>query len=254
MHLSVFKSGLGLALAVVSLFGALPAAAAPADIRVLTDDIAATGKKTFEFQSSLARPGRTSAIGENVVYQGLAELAYGIADHWEISAQLPVSRVNGNCYANGANAELQYIAPHDDDEGFYWGGRTEVGYLIPIGEARAWHTELRPILGYRFSRWHMVLNPAIAWALSGGEDRKVRFESSAKASYRLTGQSAIGAEYFVEAGPLARLLPRSQRSELAFLVMDTKIGKSEVNLGLGRRMTDASDRWVVKLITSFPLD
>jgi hypothetical protein len=254
MHLSVLKPGLGLAaLVVVSLFGALPAVAAPADLRVLTDDITATGKKTFEFQSSLARPGRTTAIGEDVVYQGLAELAYGIADHWEISAQLPVSRVNGNWYANGANAELQYIAPHDDDEGFYWGGRTELGYLIPI-EARAWHAELRPILGYRFSRWHLVLNPAIAWALTGGEDRKVRFEPSAKALYQLTRQSAIGAEYFVEAGPLAKLLPRSQRSELAFLVMDTKIGNSEVNIGLGRRVTDASDRWVVKLITSFLLD
>jgi hypothetical protein len=237
----------------VSLFYALAATAAPNDIRVLTDDISAPGTTNGEFQASLARPPATPPLGSGLVFQGLVELAYGIADHWEISAQLPVAKVHGGWYANGINTELQYIAPHDDDDGYYWGARAELGYASPVDEARAWHVELRPILGYRFSDWHFVLNPAVSMALNG-EDRKVKFEPSAKASYQVTRQSAVGAEYFAEVGSLSNFLPRSQRSELAFLVLDSKIGKSGVSFGLGRRMTDGSDRWVAKLITSFPLD
>lgn len=237
----------------VVLCRAFAASAAPNDIRVLTDDISAPGTKNIEFQASFASPSRNSLLSYGLVFQGLAEFAYGFAEHWEISAQVPVTRLNGAWFASGINAELQYVAPHDDDDGFYWGARGELGYASTVGEKRTWQVEIRPILGYRFSDWHFVLNPAVTAALSG-DDRKAKFEPSAKVSYQLNKRNSVGTEYFIEAGQLSNILPRSQRRELAFLVVDFKIGKSEVSLGVGRGMTNASDRLVVKFVISTPLD
>lgn len=220
---------------------------------MLSDDIAQPGEANLEFQASVARPPRLASLGPGLVWQGLAELAYGLRKNWEVSAQLPVARVHGTLYSTGLNAEVQYVAPHDDDEGSYWGGRAEIGYAVPVGEARSWQAELRGIMGYRADRWHGVVNPGITAALSG-ENRQVNFESSAKLGYRLDAHQAVGLEYFVDAGPISNPLPRRQRSELALLVFDTRISKSGLNIGLGKRMTEASDRWVMKLVMSFDLD
>lgn len=236
-----------------ALFCALAASAAPNDIRVLNDDISETGSKNIEFQASIAKPSRISPLSSGLVFQGLAELAYGFAEHWEVSAQVPVTRLNGAWHGSGINAELQYVAPHDDDDGFYWGARVELGYASPVGDKRSWQVEIRPILGYRFSDWHFVLNPAVTTALSG-EDKKAKFEPSAKVSYQLNKRNSVGAEYFIEAGPLSNILSRGQRRELAFIVVDSKIGKSDVSLGVGRGMTYASDRLAVKFIISTALD
>lgn len=237
----------------VALCCVFTASAAPNDIRVLTDDISATGTKNLEFQASIAKPSRNSPLSSELVFQGLAELAYGFAEHWEVSAQVPVTRLNGAWHGSGINAELQYVAPHDDDDGFYWGARVELGYASPVGDKRSWQVEIRPVLGYRFSDWHFVLNPAVTTALTG-DDRKARFEPSAKVAYHLNKRNSVGTEYFIEAGPLSNILPRSQRRELAFLVLDSKIGKSDVSLGVGRGMTNPSDRLVVKFMISTALD
>ncbi|MCU6433454.1 hypothetical protein LPB67_06620 [Undibacterium sp. Jales W-56] len=237
----------------LSLSSELTLAAPPNDFRVLTDDISTPGSKTLKIQSSVARPSSNFSPDSGRLFQGLGELAYGLSEQWEISAQAPVTRLNGNWYSNGINLELQYVAPHDDDDGFYWGARTELGYASQEDDKRTWQAEFRPILGYRISDWHFAMNPAVTTALSG-EDRKAKFEPSAKLSYQVDKSNAVSMEYFVDAGPLSHFLPRSRRNELALIVLDSKIGKSEINLGVGRGMTSISDRWVVKFILSTTLD
>jgi hypothetical protein len=69
----------------------------------------------------------------------------------------------------------------------------------------------------------------------------------------LNTNNAVGVEYYLEAGPISKFLPHDARSEMLYLVWDTRIGKTDLNLGLGTGMTDASSRQVVKLIAGFPL-
>ena len=228
------------------------AAAAPAEMRVLTDEINAVGERSLEVQASVARPSSTARSGTGLVWQGLVEASQGLAKGMEASVQLVGSRVDGTWRGNAVNAELQYVRPHDD-EGLYWGARVELGDGSEVGESRAVNSELRPIVGYRVHGWHLTLNPAVAASLTG-EDRKVRFEPAAKLAYAVNGTTSVGGEFFGEAGPVRHLLPRSRRNELALLVVDTRVGGSGLSFGLGRRLTEVSDRWVVKLITSFDLD
>jgi hypothetical protein len=112
--------------------------------------------------------------------------------------------------------------------------------------------ELRPILGYRVDRWHFVVNPAISMSLTGS-DQQLKFEPSAKLAYQLNANNAIGIEYYLEAGPITQFLPHEARTETVYLIWDTRIGKTDLNLGFGVAMTDASPQQVVKLIAAFPL-
>ena len=150
----------------------------------------------------------------------MPEYSYGIARHWEASLQLPLSLQGGNVGGRSFRAELQYIAPHEEDAGPYWGFNVEAGRR---------DAELIPILGYRRERWHFAVNP--------GFDEHLRFTPAAKAAYRTSGKNYFGAEYYSQEG-----------SRLLFLAWDGKIGKSDINLGVGRGFTASSDRLVIKAI------
>jgi hypothetical protein len=238
---------------VVSITASPPAHAAPTDIRVLTDNMAEANEWDLEIHSSLAKPTTNSNQSRSSVLNGLAEIAYGITKHWEASLQLPISRINDKWYGTGINAELQFIAPHQEDEGLYWGGRAEIARVRPVNGNLSWQTEWRVILGYRIDRWHLVLNPGVTKPHTG-QDKQITFEPSAKAIYSFDPQMGTGFEYFVDAGPIAHLFSHKQRSELALFVIDKKLKGAELNLGIGKGLTGASDQWVAKAILSLSFE
>jgi len=234
---------------IVQLLPLGSAYAAPADMRVITDDILAPDEIGLEFQFNAAKPAASNNIGQGNVLQGILEPAFGVAEHWEASLQLPVEQISGAWYGTGLNTELQYVAPHDDVDGYYWGWRGEIDFVNEVNTQKSWQSELRAILGYRVYGWHLVLNPSVTVPLSGS-DRQVTFEPSAKAVYKIGQHTDAGMEYFVEAGPISDTLPRQQRYEIPMLVMDTKSGKSDFNIGVGKGRTIATDQWVIKVIIS----
>jgi hypothetical protein len=227
--------------------------AAPGDFRVLTNELTAKGEFAAELQSSIARPRGESGQAAPRAVQGLAEFSYGLSQHWELSLQLPASRVSGTTHCNGASIELTYIAPHDHESGIYWGGRVEFGRSSLIGEQATRETEWRPILGYQRGDWHAVLNAGMAAALTG-EARQLNLEPSVKLAYRAARAVSVGVEYYLGAGPLAHPWPRGQRQELGLLVLDAKVGEFDVNFGVGKGLTAGSDRAVLKLLLSWAPD
>lgn len=247
----VFRMGGVLALLGGVLAGATSALAAPEEIKVYTDDIAELGEHALEWQTTFARsPKRDSPQCTTVNTMG--EYAYGWRDDLELGVQLPLARRAGAWHATGLFAEAQYIAPHDADDGAYWGMRAEAGYAAPVDEDKAWHAQLVGIFGWRSGPLNLALNPGFDIPLTG-DDRDIRFEPAAGLSWHFDKRHALGLEYFVEAGPLKKLLPRSQRSELLFLTGDMKFDEVGLHVGIGKAMTDGTSRRVVKLIAEFPL-
>lgn len=229
------------------------AQAAPADFRVLSDDLTEAGEFGLELQSSWARPARGEAASSSSVLQGMAEFSYGLSPQWELSLQLPAARANGSWHGMGADVELTYVAPHGEDQGFYWGGRVELGRNRALHEGWTAGIELRPILGWRGGNWHALLNPGLQAAVTGPE-HEIDFEPSAKLAYRLRPNLHLGLEYFAETGPLSHPLPSSQRRELGLLTLDARAGALELTLGIGKGLTSASDQRVGKLLVSLSLD
>jgi hypothetical protein len=180
----------------------------------------------------------------------MPEYSYGIWRDWEFSLQLPLTVQEDRLRTNGYRGELQYVAPHDEDQGWYHGVNVEFVNLRNNGEQHVWNIEIIPIVGLRVDRWHFAANPGVSRPLSGSA-RKINFEPAAKVAYRAFGTDYFGVEYYLEAGPIQHWLPRDRRSQVLYLAWDGKIGKSDINVGLGRGFGGASDRWVLKTVFEF---
>jgi len=221
--------------------GAAPliGAAAPNEIKVFTDELARYREHTLEFHVNKASKPGPAAENQATPLQIMPEYSYGLRRDWELSFQLPFTIDAGSSDLVGYRTELQYVAAHDEDEGLYWGFNFELARNDPSGEASFWSAELIPILGYRAGRWHFVANPGADKQLSGSS-RATTFQPAAKIAYQAFGWNSFGLEYF-----------GAEQSRVLYAAWDGKLGKSEFNLGIGRGFTDASDRWVLKMIFEF---
>jgi len=203
------------------------AAAAPNEIKIFTDELANYGEHTLE--THVNKASRTPL-------QVMPEYSYGIWHDWEFSLQLPAAFGQDASRLEGYRTELQYVAPPDKDAGFYWGVNFELARIERPGDASFWNIELIPILGYRTERWHFVANPGVDKAVSGAS-RATDFQPAGKVAYRAFERNYFGIEYYADA-----------QSRVLYFAWDGKVGKSDINVGIGRGLTDSSDRWVLKMI------
>lgn len=202
-------------------FPAACAIAAPSEIKVFTDELARDHEHTLEVHANRAHEGPLRLM---------PEYSYGIARDWEASLQLPIAHEAGSTRSEGYRVELQYIAPHDEHAGWYWGFNSELAR-----EDGIWNVELIGIVGWRHARWHFVVNPGAERALSGPA-RDTSRSPAAKAAYRVGGRNDIGVELY-----------RARGGNMAFLAWDGKLGRSDINIGAGHG-TAPGDRWILKAI------
>jgi hypothetical protein len=226
---------------VIACSTAAPAfvAAAPNEIKVFTDELARYREHTLEVHVNKASSAGPKAEDRSTPLQIMPEYSYGIRRNWELSFQVPLAIDQDGSRLDGYRAELQYVAPHDEDEGFYWGFNFELARNERSGEEAFWSAELIPILGYRVGRWHLVANPGADKQISGGS-RATSFQPAAKIAYQAFGWNSFGLEYYA-----------ADQTRVLYLAWDGRIGKSDFNIGVGRGFTDASDRWVLKMIFEF---
>lgn len=241
------KGQLKLLGACVGLLLSLFAIAAPNEIKVFTDELATYGEHTLETHVNKASRAGPAADNKATPLQVMPEYSYGIWRNWEFSLQLPVAEQHDRVRTNGYRAELQYVAPHNDEKGFYWGMNLELAHSARNGEPQFWDLEVMPIFGFRTDRWHLAANPGITVPLTGAA-WKTTFDPAAKIAYRTFDKNYFGIEYYLQAGPVRHWLPSHQRSQVLYFAWDGKIAKSDINVGIGRGFSDASDRWVLKAI------
>ena len=246
-----FRLALIALLLAVSALTPLPVFAVPDEIRVMTDDLTDAGDFSLGLHAASVR-ARNGATTRHVE-QGLIELSYGASETIELSVQLPVSKEPG-WHANGANLELQYIAPHDRLAGLYWGARIELGRArAPLESEVTRSLEFRPIVGYRAGGWHAVLNTAWRAPLSGA-DHALSFEPSAKLARQVAPQTHLGVEYYVQSAQRANGADAGlARRKLALLVLDTRVHGIDLSFGVGRGLGPAADGPVVNIFAGFEL-
>jgi hypothetical protein len=222
------------------------AVAAPNEIKVFTDEITSVGETSVELHINKGSRSGPNALNRDQPLQLMPEVSYGFSKDWEISLHLPASYQNQKLRSNGQRLELQYVASHDAESGFYWGVNFELARLTRGDDAYT-GIQMFPIIGWRDALWHLVLNPALSKPLTGN-DKRLTFDPAMKVGYRVFGKNYFGFEYFEETGPLKKILPGDQRYRMLYLTWDGKLGKSEVNVGLGKGLTSVSDRLVLKAI------
>ncbi len=225
--------------------------ATPFEIKVHDELIAEEKQSTYEIETNLYQPSAALKIPSNV-FQTRLEYAYGIAQNNEVAVNAFFSSYNGVTYVNGGKIGQMYIPTHDEEGFWHYGVKNEVVYLKDIGGQEQVFYELTPILALQLARWRFTINPSVDVSLnkSGG----TAFAPTGKIAYGITPQTSIGAEYYSEMSNTTIFFPTAQRMNTAYLVLDTRFGKSTMNLGVGKGTNLNSDNWVVKFIASIGFD
>ena len=98
---------------------------------------------------------------------------------------------------------------------------------------------VNPTLGQGLSDGSRHVSPDLSWGL--------------KLARRVGEGVSIGPELYLAPGTLARTLPWRQQDNRLYLAADVNHKPWVFNLGIGRGLTDAADRWTVKAIFELPI-
>jgi len=243
------------ALAVWLALACAGASAAPEEIQVYIDDLTRPGRfgldvhNNYVFSGS-GTPAYAGAQPPVHVYRLTPEFYYGLNDSIELGLYLlGARRAGGDADFDGAKLRFKYVAPHDAAEGAFWGTNVELGDTAHRVSENPYNLELKGIYGYRSERWLLAVN--------GNFDRSVAapapwtFELDSKAALRLSERYQIGLESYNELGLLHDLGHLGRLSQTLYGVLDADLGFTDLNAGLGRGLTGASDRWTLKFILGF---
>jgi hypothetical protein len=230
--------------------------AAGDEIQVYGSDINKPGESGLELHVNFVADGDKApqAPGMKPVHNMLRvtpEFSWGITERLELGAYIPMIKAVGDAATvEGVKGRVKYLVA-SDTKPFYWGVNFELGRVSLRTETSHWNAELRPILGYTHKQWEFSFNPILGWALSDGASRVPEFEPAFKAAYRLDNGLSVGTEHYMAFGPANHFLPWSEREQSTFVVVDGKIGNTEVNFGIGRGWRASADKWVIKAILGF---
>lgn len=227
---------------------------APEEIQVYMDDLTKPGSFGMDVHNSYVlsgsgTPDYAGAQPPNHVYRLTPELYYGVSDNLELGLYLLTTTIPGNPpNYDGEKLRFKYVPPHDESQGSFWGANFEIGKTsLRVSQAKT-NAEFKGIYGYRSGPWTFAVNPNFDWSLSGPVSSPVSLDVDTKVAYKTKGGYQIGLESYNELGPLSNLGHLNQLSETLFAVIDTEVGKFDLNAGIGRGLTPASDRWLVKFI------
>jgi hypothetical protein len=240
------------------------------EIQVYNAEIAKVGQWTLQSHSNYALSGRKDPEFEGGVIpnhslNGTPELAYGITEWWEIGFYAPYSsgsRSSGDdtttdpgrpqLLSDGGKVRQLFVTPNAAKRELFYGVNFEFSYATPWFSQTKWNLEIRPIVGVRKNDWEFIVNPIVD--IGFGKDGDVTFAPCARLARNFGENFALGLEYYTDLGPLQNFVPLNQQQHNLYGVVDFKIGRFDVNTGIGYGLTSGSDRWMAKMIIGAELN
>ena len=232
------------------------------EIQVYTDDINKPGEFGLELHVNTTPKGRSTPDfpGEITPRHGLrstAEFSYGLTRTLEAGLYMPYARdAEGTTHFAGPKLRLKWLPQQPAEQGgWFMGVNFEYAWVAPAFEQSRNALELRPIIGYRSSDWLLAANPILGWSLAGPDhDGKPDFSPSLKAARTVASGLALGMEYYAELGKVNHILPHAEQAHTLYLALDYARKPWAFNVGIGRGLTGAADRWTLKTIIEIPFD
>ena len=245
-------------LALVVLVATTVSAHAVDEIQVYNAEIAKVGQWTFQLHSNYAFIGRKEpdfpgGLIPDRALQGTGEWAYGITDWWEMGFYTPFA-VDQNLtpYSNAAKIRQLFVTPNAAERSFFYGVNFEFSYAMPQFSDTQWNMEIRPIIGWRKGDYEFILNPIVD--IGFGQNGGAVFAPAARFARNFGENLAVGVEYYTDLCPLQSWLPFNEQQHNIYAVVDFKIGRFDVNAGVGYGLTPGSDRLMYKMIIGTDLN
>ena len=99
----------------------------------------------------------------------------------------------------------------------------------------------------------LAVNPTLETAADGRGGEPVVFEMQTKIGYRVSERWLLGVESYNAFGPIAQIEPLERESQILYAVADTEWRGLDLNFGVGKGLTHASDGWALKAVIGIPL-
>jgi hypothetical protein len=228
------------------------------EIQVYNAEIAKVGQWTLQFHfnyasKGLKEPDFEGGIIPNHALNGTPELAYGVTEWWEIGFYAPYAVDQaGEFSSNAGKIRSLFVTPNAAKREFFYGVNFEVSYATPRFSETRWNMEIRPIIGFRKNDVEFIVNPIVD--IGFGNNGDVTFTPAARLARNFGENFALGVEYYTGLGPLQNFVPFNEQQHNIYAVTDFKVGRWEVNAGIGYGLTSASDRWMAKMIIGTDLN
>jgi hypothetical protein len=179
------------------------------------------------------------------------EITTGITDNFEIGVYLFTAYVPGHGYQIvGSHLRPRIMAPAR------WKLPVGLSLSAEIGNQRAayassvWNIEVRPIIDKVWPKWYVSFNPTLGISLKSKYERSTpTFEPNVKVYYTILNNTGLGIEYYGDIGYLNSLEKWPEQSDAVYFVYDLLNNpRWEFNVGAGIGVTEATDRFVFKVI------
>jgi hypothetical protein len=222
------------------------------EIQVYNAEIAKIGQWTIQFHNNYAINGRKEpdfegGIIPNHALNGTPELAYGITEWWEIGFYAPYAvDQNGQVLSNAGKIRQLFVTPNAAQRSFFYGVNFELSYATPRFSETRWNLEIRPIIGFRKGDYEFIINPIVD--VGFGENGGATLAPAARLARKFGENLSLGVEYYTGLGPIQDIVPFNEQQHNIYAVADFKIGRWDVNAGIGYGLTGGSDRVMAKLI------
>jgi hypothetical protein len=225
------------------------------EIQVYEGDINDPLQAGLELHTNLTADGRRAAEfpGEAVphhTWRTTLEPSFGVLEWWELGAYLQFATAPSRSEANfgGWKLRSKFIVPQRLTGTLVLGLNMEVGRGVAVLGSDDYDTEFRPIIAYARGRLFVAVNPIIGWALSGETHAAPDLEPCAKVRVDTRPGFGAGVEYYAGLGRLDDILPGRLQEHFLYAVGDMLGGPIELNFGVGRGLTEASNAWTIKMI------
>jgi hypothetical protein len=239
---------------------ASPVLAASEEIQVYMDEMNGAGKFGLDIHANyvFSGTGQADYAGAQAplhVFRVTPEFSYGLSDHWDLGGYVLSSLDRNNKGGiDGGKLRLKYIAPKAQEQNYFWGANLEIGRVAYRLDENPWNGELKGIFGVRHGAWTFATNPNLGFKISGPAASPPSVSVNTRIAYKAEGDIEYGIESYNELGPARRLGNLNQQSQTLFGVVDINLKGWDLNLGIGRGLTPASDRWLAKVIIGVPFD
>ena len=223
------------------------------EIQVYDAEITAPGKWNLTWHNNFTPSGRTEpafpgGIVPDHALNGVPEWAYGVTPWFEAGLYLPIYTLtrDGELLFDGAKLRALFVLPDAHDRTFFYGINFELSYNTPHWDPSRFSGEIRGILGVHLGRFDLIVNPIVDTDFDGLGN--LEFVPAVRAAWNTGGELAFALEEYADFGPLKHFKPSDEQSHTLFAVIDCGSSSHGLEFGIGRGLTPASDKWVLKLM------
>lgn len=252
------KRGLRIwAVATAVLMAGMVGLRAEDEIQLYNAEINEVGQWSIQHHLNYAISGRKQpefpgGLIPNHTLNGTPEFAYGVTPWFEFGFYIPYAVDKDGFHSNAGKVRFLFVTPDAAKLDFWYGINFEVGYATRRFSETKWNAEIRPIIGWTFGDYELILNPIIEAGF--GDKGDAIFTPAARFARKLGKDFAIGIEYYTDLGPIGHWLPVKEQGHNIYGVVDFKVADIEVNFGVGYGLTQGSDRWMTKMILTKDLE